>query len=91
MSANADVKTGQRRPVHVGWPALETALTEAGLTDSERQVDAIVDENETARIDGLRVSLTVLALLAAVALLFTRMIPVEPAADEPEAPRASVG
>src|SRR6185436_12091742 len=33
---------------------LQTALQDAGLP--EDQVEAIVDENETARIDGLRVS-----------------------------------
>ena len=35
----------------------------------------IVDENESARIDGLRVSLFVLALIAAIALFFTRLLP----------------
>ena len=51
-------------------PICETALEDAGLSDE--QVDAIVDENEAARIAGLRLSLAVLALLAAVALFFTR-------------------
>jgi len=35
----------------------------------------IVDENATARLDGLRSSLSVLALIALVALVFTRGIP----------------
>ena len=36
---------------------------------------AIVDDNEAARIAGLRLSLAVLALLAALALFLTRLLP----------------
>ena len=66
------------------WPAgvpfvsdaqLQTALQDAGLPDD--QVEAIVDENESARIDGLRLSLSVLVLLALLALFLTRLLPVE--------------
>ena len=46
------------------------------------QADAIVDENESARIDGLRLSLAVLALVAALALFFTRMLPTVPVGSE---------
>ena len=63
---------------------LETALHDAGLP--EDQVEAIVDENETARIDGLRLSLSVLVLLALLALFFTRLLPVEAVGAGP--PRA---
>jgi MFS family permease len=52
---------------------LETALDDAGVTGST--ADAIVDENEQARIDGLRVALIVLAGIALVALFFTGRIP----------------
>ncbi len=45
-----------------------------------RTSDAIVDENETARIDGLRTSLAVLAAFALLALVFSGQIPtVQPA------------
>ena len=56
---------------------LETALRDAGVP--EAQVAAIVDENESARLDGLRLSLSVLALITALALFFTRLLPTEPA------------
>ena len=45
---------------------------------SSQEVDAIVEENEKARITGLRVSLAVLALMAVLALYFTRLISTEP-------------
>ena len=70
-----------------GLDDLRTALDEAGLPAD--QVDAIVDENESARIDGLRLSLSVLALLAVVALFLTRLVPTEPVGGERvEEPRA---
>ena len=70
---------------------LETALNDAGLP--EAQVEAILDENETARIDGLRLSLSVLVLLALLALFLTRLLPVEavgtgPPHAQPEASTA---
>jgi MFS family permease len=52
---------------------LETALDEARVPP--RTTDAIVEENETARLDGLRTALAVLALLALVGLFFTGRIP----------------
>ena len=39
--------------------------------------DAIVKENEKARIDGLRASLSLLALIALLALFASRRIPAE--------------
>jgi MFS family permease len=54
---------------------LKTALDEAGV--SPEAADAIVEENATARLDGLRSSLSVLAIVALVALLFSRRIPTE--------------
>ncbi len=57
---------------------LKTALDKAGVPTST--ADAVVHENATARLDGLRSSLSVLALIALVALFFTRRIPtVQPA------------
>jgi MFS family permease len=57
---------------------LKTALDKAGVPPST--ADAVVEENATARLDGLRSSLSVLALIALVAMFFTRRIPtVQPA------------
>jgi MFS family permease len=52
---------------------LEIALEEAGASPAVTQ--AVVDENEEARLDGLRSALALLALIAVVALFFTRRIP----------------
>jgi hypothetical protein len=65
---------------------LEAALKEAGVPPEASQ--AIVSENEKARIAGLRSSLAVLALIALVAVFFAYRIPSEqPASEAPaEAP-----
>ena len=60
---------------------LETALDDAGVEGAE--ADAIVEENEKARITGLRISLAVLALIAVLALFFTRAIPTVPVGQDP--------
>ncbi len=52
---------------------LETALDEARVPP--RASAAIVDENETSRLVGLRTALAVLAIFALVALFFTGQIP----------------
>jgi MFS family permease len=58
---------------------LSTALDEAHVPP--RTSDAIVEENETARIVGLRAALAVLAILAVVGFFFTGRIPTrQPAA-----------
>ena len=54
---------------------LETALLDAGVPPET--ADAIIDENASARLDALRASLSVLALIALVAMYFTRRIPTE--------------
>jgi hypothetical protein len=58
---------------------LEKALDDAGLPPD--QVDAVVEENESARIDALRLSIALLGVLAAIALFLTRMLPTSPAAE----------
>ena len=65
---------------------LETALDEAPGVPP-RATDAIVEENEEARLVGLRTALAVLALLALVGLFFTGRIPTRQpaAATEPAA------
>jgi MFS family permease len=55
---------------------LEEALADTDLTPA--QVDAVVDENTTARLTGLRTSLTVLAIIAALAIFLTRLLPTRP-------------
>jgi MFS family permease len=58
---------------------LEASLEEAHVPPQTAQ--AIVDENATARLDGLRASLSVLAVIALIALFFSRRIPTrQPAA-----------
>lgn len=54
---------------------VQAALTKAGVTG--KTADAIVTENAGARIDGLRSSLSVLALLALLALFTARRIPTQ--------------
>lgn len=55
---------------------LRTALAKTDLSPETQQ--AIVAENETARLSGLRSALWLIALLVVVALFFTGMIPREP-------------
>jgi MFS family permease len=52
---------------------LKTALSDAHVPPST--ADAVVDTNEQSRIDGLRVAVSILALMSLVALPFTRGIP----------------
>ncbi|HKY66098.1 MAG TPA: MFS transporter [Acidimicrobiales bacterium] len=59
---------------------LEEALLTAGVAPDE--ASAIVDENEEARIVGLRVSLAVLALVVLLALFFAHGVPAVQPADE---------
>ena len=58
---------------------LTTALDDAGVDQATTQ--AIVDENEKARVDGLRSALALLAIIGLIGLFFTRRIPtVQPGA-----------
>jgi MFS family permease len=54
---------------------LRQGLEKAGVPQST--ADAIVSENTTARLNGLRASLSVLAVLGMLGLFFTRQIPKE--------------
>jgi MFS family permease len=54
---------------------LEPALEKAHVSPAASH--AIIEENETARLKGLRSSLSVLALIALIALLFSHGIPTE--------------
>jgi MFS family permease len=52
---------------------LEAALEDAGV--SPKATDAVVAENADARLDGLRTSMSVLAVIALLAIVFSRGIP----------------
>ena len=60
---------------------LQTALDKANVPQAE--ANAIVEANTDARIDGLRASISVLAVLALVALILCRRLPRRQAADTP--------
>ena len=62
---------------------LNAALEKAGVPAD--QAKAITDENAKARLEGLRSSLSVLALIALIAVLFTFRIPTRQPGTEPEA------
>ncbi len=60
---------------------LKSALDKAGVPT--QTANAIVSENATARLDGLRSSLSVLAIIALIALPFSRRIPTRQPASAP--------
>ncbi len=67
---------------------LEAALADAGV---EPAVSAeIVEENADARLEGLRLALSVVALFALGALFFTGSIPTGSSSDEEERERSAV-
>jgi MFS family permease len=69
---------------------LETALTKAGVSGTTAA--AVADENAAARIDALRASLSVLAVLALVALALSGSLPTRPVGGgEPADPQAERG
>jgi MFS family permease len=66
----------------------EAALKDAGVTG--QTASAIVDENAKARLDALRISLAVIAVVAATALFFTGPVPMrQPGANAAQATRGS--
>jgi MFS family permease len=82
----AEVKSKAKVELDGGVPFvsdadLKTALNKAGMP--AKTADAIVAENTTARIDGLRSALSVLAVIALIALPFSRRIPTEQPASAP--------
>jgi MFS family permease len=72
LSSKAQVELGGGIPF-LSDKDLEQALDDAGVAGPT--ADAIVDENATARLAGLRTALSLLAGVALVALFFTRKIP----------------
>ncbi len=82
----AEVSAAAEVELAGGIPFISDADLEEALDDTElpqAQVDAVVDENESARIDGLRLALVVLALIAGLALFFTRLLPTAPVGSDP--------
>ncbi|MGH3365333.1 MAG: hypothetical protein ACRDOW_11465 [Nocardioidaceae bacterium] len=61
---------------------LSAALADVGVTGET--ADEIVEENDEARLDGLRASLSVLAVLALIAMFFSNRIPTRQPGSEPE-------
>lgn len=86
VSATAEVQLAAGIPF-VSDADLESGLDEAGVPEAQAQ--AIVDENETARIAGLRASLAVLAIAALLALYLTRLVPTEPVGGQASSARAA--
>jgi hypothetical protein len=83
----ADVKSQAKTELSSGVPFLSdkdlrAALDKAGVP--KQTADEVVKENETARLDGLRSSLSVIAVIALMALFFGLTIPTtQPAKARP--------
>ena len=82
VSSNATVQLTSGVPF-VSDAQLEAALQDAGVDAQTTQ--AILDENEQARVDGLRSALALLALISVVALFFTKRVPTTPPGSVTEA------
>jgi MFS family permease len=78
-TAEAEVQLASGVPF-VSDDDLATALDQAGLP--EDTAEAIVDGNATARLVALRSSLSVMAVIALIALFFTRRIPDRPVGSD---------
>ena len=78
LSSSATVELASGIPF-VSDDQLEDALADAGVTGAT--AEAVVEENEAARLDGLRAALAALALLALVALLLTNSLPTRQPGD----------
>jgi hypothetical protein len=74
VTAQANVELADGIPF-ISDADLETALDQAGATAEVSQ--AVLDENQQARLDGLRTALAALALIALMGLFFASRIPTE--------------
>lgn len=83
VSSAAEVELASGVPF-VSDADLGEALRGAGV--KAPQAEAILEANSTARIDGLRVALSVLALIALLAIFLTRLLPTEPVGGSQRAP-----
>lgn len=87
----ASVKSQATTQLSGGAPFLSDAELEEDLKKAHvppRASEAIVEENETARLDGLRTALSVLAIFALIAVAVSRWIPTEQPASGSEQPAA---
>ena len=76
----AEVKSNAAVQLAGGVPFVSDAQLRTDLDAADvspTATDAIVAENESARLEGLRLSMAVLAVIALIALLFSRGIPTE--------------
>lgn len=83
LSSKAQVELSSGIPF-ISDADLEQALDDAGVSGAT--AEAIVDENEQARLDGLRAALSVLAVLALVALFFSYGMPTRQPGAAPVSP-----
>ena len=74
VSSQASVELESGAPF-ISDADLQTALEDAGV--SQQTADAVLDEYGSARVDGLRTALALLALFSVVALFFTRRVPTQ--------------
>ncbi len=88
LAANAQVELSAGIPF-VSDADLGTALQHAGVPSETAQ--AVIDDNASSRINGLRAALAVLAFLALAALLFTRRLPTAQPGDEATAAASDAG
>jgi hypothetical protein len=85
VRAQADVRLASGVPV-LSDADLAAALKEAGVDD--QAASAIGDENAKARLRALRGALAVIAIVAALALLFSAGVPTrQPGSAAPDAER----
>ena len=86
LSSKAQVELAGGAPF-ISDMDLKTALDKAGVPP--KTADAVVAENANARIDGLRASLSLLAVIALIAPIASRRIPVQqPSATPASEPAA---
>jgi hypothetical protein len=81
VSAKANVELAGGIPF-ISDADLQAALTKAGA--SQEVTQAVLDQNEQARLDGLRTALAALALIALIALFFSARIPTEQPGSTPQ-------
>lgn len=90
----ADLKTKAKTELSSGVPFLSNKDLEAALAKADvpkAAADAIVTENANARVDALRSSLSVIAVIALIALFFNLSIPTQQPASARAGPGAGDG